>query len=139
MQAMADAVRERVCKAVKGNGSQCEAAPLTDGEHCFWHSPEHAEEVAEAGRLGGLRRRREKTVAVAYDIEGLESVGAIRRLIEIAVLDTLGLENSIARSRTLAYLSQVALKVLEVGDFQERLQALEAALGPRLQTAGKRR
>ena len=136
---MADAVRERVCKAVKDDGSQCEAAPLTDGEHCFWHSPEHAEEVAEAGRLGGLRRRREKTVAVAYDIEGLKSVGAIRRLLEIAVLDTLGLENSIARSRTLAYLSQVALKVLEVGDFQERLQALEAALGPRLRPAGKRR
>ncbi len=132
-------MKERVCQATKDDGSQCEAAPLTDGEHCFWHSPEHAEEVAEAGRLGGLRRRREKTVAAAYDIEGLESVGAIRRLIEIAVLDTLGLENSIARSRTLAYLSQVALKVLEVGDFQERLQALEVAMGPRLQTAGKRR
>ena len=139
MQAMADAVRERVCKAVKDDGSQCEAAPLTDGEHCFWHSPEHVEEVAEAGRLGGLRRRREKTVAAAYDVEGLETVYQIRRLIVIAVLDTLGLENSIARSRTLAYLAQVALKVVEVSDFQERLQALEAAIGPRLQTAGKRR
>ncbi len=137
---MADAVTDRVCKAVKDDGSQCEAAPLTDGEHCFWHSPAHAEEVAEAGRLGGLRRRREKTVAAAYDIEGLKSVDAIRRLIEIAVLDTLGLENSIARSRTLAYLAQVALKALEIGEFQDRLQALEAAMGPRLQrTAGGRR
>ncbi len=64
----------------------------------------------------------------------------IRRLIEIAVLDTLSMENSIARSRTLGYLGQVALKVLEVGDFQERLQALEAAIGPRLrQPTGKRR
>ena len=136
---MADAVRERVCKAVKNDGSQCEAAPLTDGEHCFWHSPEHAEEVAEAGRLGGLRRRKEKAVSGAYDIEGLETVGQIRRLIEIAVLDTLGLENSIARSRTLAYLAHVALKVLEVGEFQERLQALEAAIGPRLRAVGRRR
>ncbi len=136
---MADAVRERVCKSVKGNGSQCEAAPLTDGEHCFWHSPEHAEEVAEAGRLGGLRRRKEKAVSGAYDIEGLETVGQIRRLIEIAVLDTLGLENSIARSRTIAYLAHVALKVLEVGEFQERLQALEAAIGPRLRAVGRRR
>ncbi len=126
---MADAVRERVCKAVKDNGSQCEAAPLTDGEHCFWHSPEHAEEVAEAGRLGGLRRRKEKAVSGAYDIEGLETVSEIRRLIEIAVLDTLGLENSIARSRTLAYLAQVALKALEVGAFEERLRALEGTVG----------
>ena len=95
--------------------------------------------MAGARRLGGLRRRREKAVSGAYDVEGLETVGQIRRLLEIAVLDTLGLENSISRSRTLAYLSQVALKVLEVGDFQERLQALEAALGPRLRPAGKRR
>jgi hypothetical protein len=50
------------------------------------------------------------------------------------------MENSIARSRTLGYLGQVALKVLEVGDFQERLQALEAAIGPRLrQPTGRRR
>ena len=103
------------------------------------HDPERADEMAEARRLGGLRRRREKAVSGAYDVEGLETVHQIRRLLEIAVLDTLGLENSIARSRTLAYLSQVALKVMEVGDFQERLQALEAALGPRLQPAGKRR
>ncbi len=132
-------MRERVCKAVKDDGSRCEAAPLTDGEYCFWHDPDHAEEVAEAGRLGGLRRRREKTVAAAYDLEGLGSIEQVRRLLEIAMLDTLGLENSVARSRTLAYLAQVALKALEVGEFQERLRALEAAMGPRLQAAGKRR
>ncbi len=103
------------------------------------HDPEHADEMAEARRLGGLRRRKEKAVSGAYDIEGLETVGQIRRLIEIAVLDTLGLENSVARSRTLAYLAQVALKALEVGEFQERLQALEAAIGPRLRAVGRRR
>ncbi len=129
----------RNCKEETAKGEPCRQAPLQDGDYCFWHDPEHKSDAAEARRLGGLRRRREKTVAGAYDIEGLETVEQVRRLIEIAVLDTLGLENSIARSRTLAYLSQIALKALEVGDFQERLQALEAALGPRLQPAGKRR
>ena len=136
---MRAAVRGRACQAVKDDGSRCEAAPLTDGEFCFWHSPEHVEEVAEAGRLGGLRRRREKTVAAAYDLEGLGSVEQIRRLLEIAALDTLGLENSVARSRTLAYLAQVALRALEVGDFKERLDALERAVGPRLQPVPARR
>jgi hypothetical protein len=136
---MVDVVTGRVCKATKDDGSPCEAAPLTDGEYCFFHSPEHAKEVAEAGRLGGLRRRREKTVAAAYDLDGLGSLEQIRRLLEIAVMDTLGLENSIARSRALAYLAQVALKSLEVGEFQERLQALEAAVGPRMQAAGRKR
>ena len=48
---------------------------------------------------------------------------------EIAALDTLSLENSVARSRTLAYLAQVALKALEVGTFEERLRALEGTVG----------
>ena len=108
-------------------------------EFCFWHSPEHAEEAAEARRLGGLRRRKEKITSGAYDFENLESVTQVRRLLEIAVLDTLGLENSIARSRTLAYLALVALKALEVGKLEERLAALEESLRPRLQNGRKRR
>jgi len=128
----------RACKAIKEDGSRCQAAPLQDSDFCLFHSPDHAKETAEARRLGGLRRRKEKTVAGAYDIEGLDDIPKIRRLLEIAVLDTLSLENSVARSRTLAYLAQVALKALEVGEFEARLEALEATTGPRLRT-GKRR
>ena len=107
----------------------CQAAPVKDGDHCFWHSPEYAEDVAEARRLGGLRRRREVTVSGAYEVNGLETVGDLRRLLVIASLDTLGLENSIARARTLGYLVGVAGKLLETGELEERLAALEAAHG----------
>ena len=107
----------------------CQAAPVKDGDHCFWHSPEYAEDVAEARRLGGLRRRREVTVSGAYEVNGLETVGDLRRLLVIASLDTLGLENSIARARTLGYLVGVAGKLLETGELEERLAALEAARG----------
>lgn len=129
----------RTCKARTEGGEPCRQAPLRDGEHCFWHDPEHADQAAEARRLGGLRRRKEVAVSGAYDFEGLATVEQIRRLLEIAALDTLGMENSIARVRTLAYLAQVALKLLEVGEFQERLAALEAAVGPRLIAPGRRR
>jgi hypothetical protein len=131
-------VKASTCRAVKNDGQPCGAPRLRDGEYCFWHSPDHADELAEAQRLGGLRRRKEKTVAGAYDIEGLDDVPKIRRLLEIAALDTLSLENSVARSRTLAYLAQIALKALEVGEFEARLEALEATMGPRLRT-GRRR
>ena len=107
----------------------CQAAPVKDGDHCFWHSPEYAEDVAEARRLGGLRRRREVTVSGAYEVNGLETVGDLRRLLVITSLDTLGLENSIARARTLGYLVGVAGKLLETGELEERLAALEAAHG----------
>jgi hypothetical protein len=129
----------RTCKALKDDGSRCQAAPLHGGQFCLMHSPEHAEEMAEARRLGGLRRRREKAVSGAYDFEGLADVVQVRRLLEIAVLDTLSLENSVARSRTLAYLAQVALRALEVGDLAERIEALERLVAPRLKKAEKRR
>ena len=130
---------ESSCRAVKDGGQPCRAPRLRDSEFCFWHSPEHAEEAAEAQRLGGLRRRREKAVAGAYDFDGLDSVPKARRLLEIAALDSLALENSVARSRTLAYLAQVALKALEVGELAERIDALERLVAPRLEKAGKRR
>ncbi len=88
--------------------------------------------MAEARKLGGYRRRREGAAAVAYDFEGLGTIAQIRRLVEVAAYDTLGQENSIQRSRTLAYLAQTAAKLLEVGELEERLKAVEAALGPRM-------
>ena len=78
--------------------------------------------------MGGLRRRREVAVSGAYEFAGLQTVADIRRILEIGVLDTLGLENSIARARTLAYLAMTAIKLLEVGEMEQRLAALEAAL-----------
>ena len=129
----------RACKFRKEDGEPCRAPPLQDGDFCLWHSPEHADEVAEARRLGGLRRRRERAVSGAYDFQGLGDVIQIRRLLEIAALDTLSLENSVARSRSLAYLAQVALKALEIREFEDRLQALEAAVAPRLRTVARKR
>lgn len=118
----------RTCQFVREDGSPCRSAPMKAEPFCFWHSPAHAEEADEARRLGGLRRRRERTVAGAYEFGGLSTVTDIRRLLEVAVIDTLSLENSVARSRTLAYLGQTALKCLEVGELEDRLTLLEAAV-----------
>ena len=128
----------RPCKAIKSNGEPCRQAPLPDFDFCFWHSPDHKAEAAEARRLGGLRRRREKTLQGAYEFEGLNSLDDVKRLLEIAIMDTLGLENSVARSRTIAYLAQVGLKALEVAEYEDRIQALESMLMPRIQTRSKR-
>ena len=118
----------RQCIYRKEDGQMCQAAPVKEAEHCFWHSPEHAEEVSEARRLGGLRRRRDVAISGVFDFVGLETVGDIHRLLEVAVLDTLDLENSIARSRTLAYLAMTAIKLLDVGELEDRLASLEAAV-----------
>src|SRR5690349_12934365 len=121
----------RACRATRTDGSPCGMAPLREGDFCLSHDPEHAEEAQEARRLGGQRRRRESIVSGAFDFEGLDSVVKIRRLIEVAAVDTLGLENSVARNRTLASLAQAAVGLLEKGEFETRLNELESVLEPR--------
>lgn len=121
----------RTCRHRTERGDACRAAPLKGEEYCLFHHPERQQEAQEARRLGGLRRKRETTVAGAYDFAGLETVTDIRRLLEIATVDTLALENSVARSRTLAYLAQTAIKMLQVGELEDRVQALESAVGGR--------
>ena len=129
----------RACSARTKTGDRCGATPMREGDVCFWHDPEHADAAAEARRLGGLRRRKEGTIAGAYDFEGLGSVPEIRRLVEIVVTDALSMENSIARGRLLIAGAQAAAKLLEVGELEARVEALEATLGPRLVKPARRR
>ena len=90
---------------------------MRDQPFCFWHHPDHKTEAAEARRLGGLRRRREKTLEGAYDLhEGFRSVDGILRFVEIGAIDLLGLDTSVARSNAM---------------FRGALAAAEAALATR--------
>ena len=122
----------RPCKGRNERGEPCQAPPLLDGEFCVFHDPEHYESMQEARRLGGYRRRRESTLSMAYDFEGLSTLPEIRRLVEVAAFDILGLESSISRARALAYLAEVAATLFEKSELEERLSAIEATLGPRL-------
>jgi hypothetical protein len=121
-------VARRSCTFVMPDGRACRAGPQRDRPFCFSHDPERAEEAAEARRLGGLRRRKEGTIAVAYDLPGLDSVAGIRRLLDVVVTDGIGLENGIARLRVLISATAAATNLLKVGEFEERLAALESVI-----------
>jgi hypothetical protein len=102
-------------------------APQHERPYCFVHDPERATEAAEARRMGGLRRRKEGTIAVAYDLPGLDTVAGIRRLVDIVVTDGIGLDNGIARLRVLIAAASTAITLLKVGELEDRVAALEAA------------
>ena len=118
----------RRCAYAKADGQPCQMAPLHERPYCFSHDPERAEEAAEARRLGGLRRRKEGTIAVAYDLPGLDTVVGIRSLRDIVVTDGVGLDNGIPRLRVLISTAVAAMNLLKVGELEERLAALEAAV-----------
>ena len=113
---------------VMADGGLCRAGPQRERPYCFSHDPERATEAAEARRLGGLRRRKEGTIAVAYDLPGLDSVTGIRRLLDIVVTDGIGLDNGIPRLRVLISTAVAATNLLKVGELEERLDALEGAI-----------
>lgn len=125
-------VISRTCAATNKDGGQCGVAPLRAGDLCFWHAPDHAEEAAAARKLGGQRRRRESTLVGAYELGPLDTVAGIRRILEIAVLDALGMENGVARVRLLIAAAQALGRLLETGDLEELVDQFRTVLGPRL-------
>jgi hypothetical protein len=112
------------------NGRPCRATPLRDEAHCFWHSPETAEEAAEARRVGGLHRRKKKTVASIYGFHGLRTIEDLQSLLETAAIETMALENTIARNRAIGGFVAVGAKLIEVGELEARIEVLEVASGP---------
>jgi len=110
-------VTRRLCTAMRADGQPCGMPPMAESEFCWAHDPASAEAAAGGEAPGrapaqeGRSRRVARTASRAWI-----TFHDIRRLIEIAVLDTLLIENSIQRSRALAYLAQTALRSLEVGE-----------------------
>jgi hypothetical protein len=121
----------RACTYQMPEGRACRATPLRDEPYCFWHSPDTADDLAEARRMGGLHRRKKRTVATIYGFGGLRSIEDHQALLETVTVETLGLENSIARNRALTAIIATGAKLIELGDLARRIAAIEVTLGPR--------
>jgi hypothetical protein len=132
-------VISRSCKADNKDGARCGAAPLQDGEFCYMHTPENADAMQEARRVGGLRKRREGTLEVIYEVDGMETVPQLRRILKIAVMEALGLENNAARIRLLLNAVAVGAKLLETGELADQIAELRGVLEVRLPARKGRR
>ncbi|MEX1171627.1 MAG: hypothetical protein WEG56_03335 [Chloroflexota bacterium] len=117
----------RACTYQRPDGRPCRATPMRDEPFCFWHAPETAEEAAEARRLGGLHRRKKKTVAAIYGVGGLRTIDDLQGLLETTVIETMALENTISRNRAIAGMVATGAKLIETGELAERIAALELA------------
>lgn len=57
---------------------------------------------------------------------GLRTIEDLQALLETVAIETMALDNSIARNRTISGFVAIGAKLLETGDLAERLAALEA-------------
>lgn len=121
-------MNNRGCAYIKPSGQSCGAPPLRGKRFCFWHTAERSDDLKQAQRLGGVRRKREKTVALAYHVDGIRDVEQALRVLEIALIDSLSLDNSVPRNRILVAIAQTGLKVFETSELEERVAALEETL-----------
>jgi len=121
----------RACSFEMPDGRACRANSLRGESLCFWHSPDTAEELTEARRMGGLHRRKKRTVATIYGFGGLRSIEDHQALLETVVIETMTLENSIARNNAVTRMILAGSKLIELSDLASRVAAIEAALGPR--------
>ncbi len=117
------------CTATTQDGGRCRSNALHGSQFCFTHDPAHAQARAEARRRGGHNRRTPKRADAVNALVSLRSVGDVQAQLESALADTLGQENSAARTQAVVRLLQVALKALEVGDLENRIALLETQLG----------
>lgn len=117
----------RACSYQRPDGRRCRATPMRDEPFCFWHAPETAEDAAEARRLGGLHRRKKRTVSAIYGFGGLRTPDDQLALLETTVIETMALENSIARNRAVANMVSIASRLREASELEERIEALELA------------
>lgn len=120
------------CKAKNERGGPCGAFALKSSDYCFYHDPTNAKERAAARAKGG-RARHGRTIGKTGSpapVE-LQTMADVVALLEETVNDTLALENSLQRARTIATLANVVIKALEFATLAERVEALERALKER--------
>jgi hypothetical protein len=105
---------------------------MHDDDFYFWHSPNHAEDAAQTRKLGGMRPKREGTYR-APTTSRASPPSPTSSVCSKSPSWTLSASTTrIARVRALIAASLAAAELLEVGEMEERLTAMEAAIGPRV-------
>ncbi len=107
-------------------------ATLKGETWCFSHHPDREGERQAARKRGGRRNRSSGTVLSLVEDESalpleLGDMKAVQGALNLVWRDTLRQENSGQRSRTLVAILTAAMKALEVGEYEERIRALEQA------------
>lgn len=108
------------------NGKKCQAYAIKDSEYCFFHNPGSAKKRAEARKKGGFNRRVLKSNQ--YEYHPIKTVNDVNAILESAINEARSLESSQSQLRTVGYLCNMAFKGQELGNLEERLNALEESM-----------
>lgn len=112
------------CKAKTLSGAPCGGYAVEGSKFCFTHDPLRAAERAVAHRRGG-NNHPHLTNETPFPECDVKTAAGLCRFLESLLKETWLIEQSLSRSRTLAYVAMVQKGVIEVGELEARLQKLE--------------
>ncbi|MEQ1642053.1 MAG: DUF5763 domain-containing protein [Pyrinomonadaceae bacterium] len=115
------------CKGLNASGTQCKAY-ASDSGYCFMHDAAKGRERALARRNGGLSTKKPHTADASLIPAEVRSIDGVLAVLNYALLESIVLDNSIARGRLLVSIAHGFVEVLKVGELEQRLEALELTL-----------
>ena len=118
-------MKKQSCRAVKSDGSRCQAAALPDSDFCFFHDPSRADERRDAQALGGRQNRMKTLDATAPDIR-VEDCQDVVRLISETINQVRKGQIDPRVANAVGYLANVLIRAVEQGEMEKRLAELEA-------------
>ncbi len=111
------------CAATRADGSPCKARALPDRTLCWAHAPDHQARAAEARRKGGANR----STAARVQKRMPREVRDIVEIVEAAMGAVLKSTVTPSQGHAVASLASCWVRLHELGEFAQRLEALEAA------------
>jgi len=118
------------CNALKRNGSQCQAAPLPQSTHCFFHDPCKAAERREAQSSGG-RMNRMKTLDAETPNAKIQDCRDALALISDTINQVRKGQIDPRVANSIGYLATIAIRSFERNDFETRVEKLEQVINSR--------
>ena len=118
---------KKQCQATKRNGEPCNAAANETG-FCFTHDATKGAERAIARRKGGLQRIAPHVADASIMPKETRTIADVMIILDYALQESLVLSNSIQRGRLLVSIAHGFIEALKVGEMEQRMEAVEAAL-----------
>lgn len=118
---------DKKCKGQNKNGERCRAFAGESG-FCFTHDVGKGKERALARRSGGLATKKPHFADAEIVPSKVRTIEDVFTLLDYALQETIGLDNSIQRGRLLVSIAHGFIEALKIGEIEARLEAVEAVL-----------
>ena len=121
---------KKQCDSQNKDGERCKAFANESG-YCFMHDEARDEVRALARRKGGLATKKPHYAPVELLPDSISKIEDVFTVLNYALQETVGLDNSIQRGRLLVSIAHGFIEAFKTGELEKRLESLELALKAR--------